>query len=45
MVVLRATQVTAEGQQIVIRMVNPGDIFGIAVALRRDRLPRPRQRR
>jgi CRP-like cAMP-binding protein len=34
---VRATQVTSEGQQIVVRVVNPGDIFGIAVALgRRD---------
>lgn len=32
---LRVTQVTSEGQQIVVRMVNPGDLFGIAKALRR----------
>ncbi len=32
---LRVTQVTSEGQQIVIRMVNPGDLFGIAKALAR----------
>nr|ACF98127.1 putative transcriptional regulator Crp/Fnr family protein [uncultured bacterium 1062] len=32
---LRVTQVTSEGQQVVIRMVNPGDLFGIAKALRR----------
>lgn len=32
---LRVTQVTSEGQQVVIRMVNPGDLFGIAKALAR----------
>jgi CRP/FNR family transcriptional regulator, nitrogen oxide reductase regulator len=32
---LRVTQVTAEGQQVVVRIVNPGDLFGIAKALRR----------
>jgi len=32
---VRATQLTAEGQQVVVRMVNPGDILGIARALRR----------
>lgn len=36
---LRVTQVTPEGQQIIIRMVNPGDLFGIAKALRRDDYP------
>jgi len=36
---VRATQVTSDGQQIVVRMVNPGDIFGIAVALRRPDYP------
>lgn len=36
---LRVTQVTSEGQQIVIRMVNPGDLFGIAKALQRDTYP------
>lgn len=36
---IRATQVTSEGQQIVVRVVNPGDIFGIAVALRRPDYP------
>jgi CRP-like cAMP-binding protein len=29
------TQVTSEGQQVVVRMVNPGDLFGIAKALQR----------
>lgn len=36
---LRVTQVTAEGQQMVVRMVNPGDLFGIARALRRPDYP------
>lgn len=36
---LRVTQVTPEGQQTVVRMVNPGDLFGIARALRRADYP------
>lgn len=36
---LRVTQVTPEGQQVVVRMVNPGDLFGIARALRRSDYP------
>jgi CRP-like cAMP-binding protein len=36
---LRVTQVTPQGQQIVIRMVNPGDILGIAKALQRADYP------
>lgn len=36
---LRVTQVTSEGQQVVIRMVNPGDLFGIAKALARTDYP------
>ena len=36
---LRVTQVTPEGQQVVIRMVNPGDLFGIAKALQRADYP------
>lgn len=36
---LRVTQVTAEGQQLVVRMVNPGDLFGIAKALSRSDYP------
>lgn len=36
---LRVTQVTPEGQQTVVRMVNPGDLFGIARALRRTDYP------
>ncbi len=34
---LKVTQVTADGQQIIVRVVNPGDLFGFALALgRRD---------
>ena len=36
---LRVTQVTPEGQQVIVRMVNPGDLFGIARALRRPDYP------
>ena len=36
---LRVTQVTPAGQQIVVRMVNPGDLFGIAKALHRPDYP------
>ena len=36
---LRVTQVTSEGQQVVVRMVNPGDLFGIAKAIRRVDYP------
>lgn len=36
---LRVTQVTPEGQQVIVRMVNPGDLFGIAKALRRADYP------
>lgn len=36
---LRVTQVTPAGQQIAIRVVNPGDLFGIARALRRPDYP------
>lgn len=36
---LRVTQVTPAGQQVVIRMVNPGDLFGIAKALKRPDYP------
>lgn len=36
---LRVTQVTSEGQQVVVRMVNPGDLFGIAKALLRPDYP------
>jgi CRP-like cAMP-binding protein len=33
------TQVTTEGQQVIVRMVNPGDLFGIAKALQRPDYP------
>lgn len=36
---LRVTQVNAEGQQTIVRMVNPGDLFGIARALKRPDYP------
>ncbi len=36
---LRVTQVTPEGQQLVVRIVNPGDLFGIARALQRSDYP------
>lgn len=36
---LRVTQVTSDGQQVVVRMVNPGDLFGIAKALQRTDYP------
>jgi CRP-like cAMP-binding protein len=36
---LRVTQVTAEGQQIIVRIVVPGDLFGIAKALQRTDYP------
>lgn len=36
---LKVTQVTSEGQQIIVRMVHPGDIFGFARALQRDDYP------
>jgi len=36
---LRVTQVTPAGQQVVIRVVNPGDLFGIAKALQRPDYP------
>lgn len=36
---LRVTQITPEGQQVIVRMVNPGDLFGIARALLRSDYP------
>lgn len=36
---LKVTQVTSDGQQIIVRMVHPGDIFGFAKALQRDDYP------
>jgi CRP-like cAMP-binding protein len=36
---LRVTQTTATGEQIVVRFVGPGDMFGVAMALRRTTYP------
>ncbi|EJL53684.1 cAMP-binding protein [Rhizobium sp. CF122] len=36
---LKVTQVTQDGQQIIVRMVHPGDLFGFAMALRRSDYP------
>lgn len=36
---LKVTQVTADGQQIIVRVVHPGDLFGFAKALRRSDYP------
>jgi CRP-like cAMP-binding protein len=36
---LRVTQVTPHGEQIVVRFVSPGDLFGVAMALGRDDYP------
>ncbi len=36
---LRVTQITAEGQQVVVRFVGAGDIFGMAQAIGRDNYP------
>lgn len=36
---LKVSQVTPQGQQIIVRMVNPGDLFGIAKALQRSDYP------
>lgn len=36
---LRVTQITGEGQQVVVRIINPGDLFGMAKALSRDDYP------
>ncbi len=36
---LKVMQVTADGQQIIVRMVNPGDLFGFALALGRKDYP------
>jgi len=36
---LKVVKVTPHGQQVLIRFVNPGDIFGIAKALRRKDYP------
>jgi CRP-like cAMP-binding protein len=36
---LRVTQTSPTGEQIVVRFVAPGDMFGVAMALRRDTYP------
>ena len=36
---LKVTQVTPEGQQIIVRVVHPGDLFGFTQALQRDDYP------
>jgi len=36
---LKVTQVTAGGQQIIVRVVHPGDLFGFARALQRSDYP------
>lgn len=36
---LKVVRVTPQGQQMIVRFVNPGDIYGIAKALRRDDYP------
>ena len=36
---LRVTRISADGQQSIVRIVNPGDLFGIAQALKRTDYP------
>lgn len=36
---LKVTQVTESGEQIIVRMVHPGDLFGFAAALQRSDYP------
>lgn len=36
---LRVTQVTEQGQQIIVRIVHPGELFGFAPAMDRDTYP------
>jgi CRP/FNR family transcriptional regulator, nitrogen oxide reductase regulator len=36
---LKVVQTTVDGQQVVVRHINPGDIFGIAKAMRRPDYP------
>ncbi|WZB75287.1 cyclic nucleotide-binding domain-containing protein [Achromobacter insuavis] len=38
---LKVAQVTPEGGQVVVRYVNPGDLFGLACAMRQPRYPPP----
>lgn len=36
---LKVTQVTGDGQQVIVRVVHPGELFGFAVALQRPDYP------
>lgn len=36
---LKVTQVTADGQKLIVRIVHPGEFFGFAPALQRDEYP------
>ncbi|MBJ7534912.1 Crp/Fnr family transcriptional regulator [Rhodomicrobium vannielii ATCC 17100] len=36
---LKVMQVTSDGQQIIVRVVHPGDLFGFAIALQRSDYP------
>lgn len=36
---LKVSQITPEGQQVVVRMINPGDLFGIAKAINKTDYP------
>ncbi|MBV2187542.1 MAG: cyclic nucleotide-binding domain-containing protein, partial [Rhizobium sp.] len=36
---LKVTQVTEDGQQVIVRVVHPGDLFGFAKALQRTDYP------
>lgn len=36
---LKVQQVTADGQQFIVRVVNPGDLFGVAMAIGRTQYP------
>ena len=36
---LKVTQITSEGDQVVVRYVNPGDMFGLACAMRQSCYP------
>lgn len=36
---LKVTQVTGDGQQVIVRVVHPGELFGFAIALQRTDYP------
>ena len=36
---LKVTQVTGDGQQVIVRVVHPGELFGFAIALQRPDYP------